>query len=196
MDDALARQLAALVQADTDTRTRLLEAGELYGTYHDDMQQVHRDNAQALATIIATYGWPGKSLVGVNGFRNAWLIAQHAICTPELQRHFLAALTDAAAAGEATLKQVAMLTDRIRFHEGRPQVYGLVFDWDENGELNCVLEDPANVDARRETAGLPPFEESLHKERAAVAAEGGRTPADLDAYRRAQQAWAERVGWR
>ncbi len=196
MNTDLAGKLATLVQHDTDTRSRLLEAGELYGIYHEDMQRVHRDNARALDEIIAAHGWPGKSLVGVDGARNAWHVAQHAICTPDLQRRFLQHLADAAAIGEAIPGQVAMLTDRIRFHEGRPQVYGLVFDWDDNGELNCALEDAATVDARRAAAGLPSFSDALHKERAAVAAEGGQAPQDMDAYRQSQLEWARRTGWR
>ena len=140
MDNELLTQLEDLRQRDIDTRTRLLKAGKLYGTYDDEMQSVHRENARALDEIISSHGWPGVSKVGLEGCRAAWLVAQHAICTPHLQRKFLEYLSDAATSGDAPYKQVALLTDRIRFNEGQPQIYGTVLDWDEDGELTCELE--------------------------------------------------------
>lgn len=196
VDEALLAELRGLALRDSETRARLLREDRLYGGYDDDMQRVHRENAVALARIVAERGWPGSALVGPDGCRVAWLIAQHAICTPDLQRGFLRALEGAAKSGDAPIRQVAMLTDRIRFNEGRPQVYGTVLDWDEGGELGCELEDPAQVDARRAAAGLPPFEEALGEHRRQVAAEGGRPPADFRAYKDAAMLWARKVGWR
>ncbi|EFK95052.1 conserved hypothetical protein, partial [sediment metagenome] len=54
------------------------------GTHDEEMQAVHIANAKALAELVAEDGWPGISTVGLEGSRTAWLIAQHAICTPEL----------------------------------------------------------------------------------------------------------------
>jgi len=195
MNHALLEQLLALQQRDTDTRNRLLAEDRLYGDYAEDMQQVHRDNAERLARLIAVHGWPGLALVGETGARAAWLIAQHAICTPDLQRAFLAQLETAVANGDAPPRQLACLTDRIRFNEERPQCYGLVLDWDADGQLNCTVEDPAQLDARRAAVGLPPFAGDLARHRQAVAAEGGRAPPDPAAYRARRRAWAREVGW-
>jgi hypothetical protein len=52
------------------------------------MQQVHRENAERLDALVKQYGWPGISSVGLDGSRAAWLVAQHSICTPSLQRKF------------------------------------------------------------------------------------------------------------
>jgi hypothetical protein len=188
-------ELLAMQRRDTGTRERLLAEGRLYGDYAFEMQRVHRDNAERLAALIAEHGWPGRTLVGADGARAAWLIAQHAICTPALQRGFHAQLESAAARDEATLLQLAYLTDRIRFNEQRPQRYGLVLDWNADGELDCTLEDPEQVDARRAAVGLPPYAEDLARHRAAVAAEGGRCPDDYDAYRARARDWARRTGW-
>ena len=58
--------------------------------------------------------------------------------------------------------EVAMLEDRIRTFEGRPQRYGTQFDWDEHGHLSLLpLEDPAGVDARRRAIGLGPLAQDL-----------------------------------
>ncbi len=200
MDDTMKTRLLAellgLKQRDLATRERLLKEGRLYGFYEEAMQRVHTENAQALQRIVAAHGWPGVSMVGLEGCRAAWLVAQHAICTPSLQRQFLQQLEAARASGDAPPKLVALLTDRIRFNEGRPQVYGTVLDWNERGELGCELEDPARIDELRARVGLPAFEESLREQRRAVEAEGGRAPPDLELYRAEANQWAKRVGWR
>ena len=195
MNEELAGELLAMQKRDFDERARLLELGRLYGDYAPEMQAVHIENARRLKEIVARHGWPGISLVGVEGCRAAWLIAQHSICTPDLQREFLTLLAQASAAVEAPRRQLALLTDRIRFHEGKPQLYGTVLDWDEQGELSCEVEDPANLDARRAEAGLPPFREELAKHRAEARAEGEEAPRDYAEYRRKARAWAESVGW-
>lgn len=196
MNAVLAERLRELVERDRATRAQLLAESRLYGDYADEMQRVHRDNAFELAQIVAAHGWPGIALVGEAGCRQAWTIAQHSICTPGLQRGFLDALRRAVAAGDAPAVHAAMLTDRIRFNEGRPQVYGTVLDWNGRGELGCEVEDPDDVDARRAGVGLPPFAQSLAEQRAAVTAEGGAPPSDYARYRRHADAWARRVGWR
>ena len=75
------------------------------------------------------YGWPGTSLVGLDGCRAAWVIAQNAISLPEFQRQCLLLLKVAAEHGEASSRQVAFLTDRILFNERKPQMYGVIGDW-------------------------------------------------------------------
>ena len=195
MNQQLLEELVALKQRDTETRSRLLKEGKLYGDYASEMQQVHRDNANRLDQIVAKYGWPGISLVGLEGCRVAWLIAQHAICTPELQRKFLIFLAKASASGDAPKRQVALLTDRIRFNENKPQIYGTVLDWNENGELSCEVEDPINLDVRRKVMGLPPFQEALEKHKRDVESEGGQPPADFMEYKRKAREWAKIVGW-
>ena len=188
-------ELLALKQRDTDMRSRLLQEGKLYGDYAPEMQQVHRENAKRLNEIIAKHGWPGVSLVGLEGCRAAWLIAQHSICTPDLQRKFLALLAKAAEDGDAPKTQVAFLTDRIRYNESKPQVYGTVLDWNERGELSCEVEDPANLDVRRKEVGLAPYQDDLERHRNEVKLEGGKPPEDFAEYKRKGHEWARSVGW-
>ena len=195
MNEPLLQQLLAMQRRDFDTRSRLRKAGKLYGGYADEMQQVHRENAETLDGIIAKHGWPGVASVGIEGCRAAWLIAQHAICTPSLQRKFLALLSEAVRNADAPQQQLAFLTDRIRFNEMKPQVYGTVLDWNEGGELACDIEDPPNLDLRRKAVGLRPFEEDLKRHRSEIRAEGGGPPPDFDEYRRKRDAWARQVGW-
>jgi hypothetical protein len=196
MNNTVLAAIEQMQRRDFETRQRLLQQDALYGDYAEEMQQVHRENAQQLDRIIAAHGWPGIAEVGIDGARAAWMVAQHAICTPDLQRKFLGLLEAAVARGDAAPLQAAMLADRIRFNEGRPQRYGTVLDWDESGELNCEVEDPAGLDARRAALGLAPFAQDLALHRAEVAAEGGRAPESFAAYREKALAWAKSVGWR
>jgi hypothetical protein len=158
---------------------------------------VHRANADRLASILGDRGWPGEPQVGHDGAKAAWLIVQHAIDRPSLQREALEALRQAAARGEVPAMQPALLEDRIRTLEGRPQRYGTQFDWDESGELSpCPVEDPESVDARRRAVGLGPLDEAIRAQRRAAAAEGERPPGDWHARRRSMDEWLREVGWR
>ena len=195
MNQRVFDSLATLKRRDIEVRSRLLKQGKLYGDYAPEMQQVHCENAFELEKIIAEHGWPGIALVGLQGCQTAWFVAQHSICTPELQRKFLTLLTDAAGRGDAPKKQLAYLEDRIRANENRPQLYGTVLDWNERGELGCDVEDPDNLDARRAQVGLPPYLEELQKHKSEVASEGGKPPKDFAAYKRKARAWAKSVGW-
>jgi hypothetical protein len=159
------------------------------------MQAVHRENAVLLDKLIRTNGWPGIALVGLEGSRAAWFIAQHSICTPELQRRFLSLLAKASENGDASKAQAAFLSDRIRFNENKPQLYGTVLDWDETGELSCEVEDPDQLDARRKEVGLAPYRQELEKHRREVRAEGGKPPADFAEYKCKARRWAKCVGW-
>jgi hypothetical protein len=195
MTPQLLSKLLELKQRDADTRSRLLEAGELYGVYSNEMQRVHSENAHQLDEIVSIHGWPGVSLVGQEGCRAAWLVAQHSNCTPELQRKFLAALRTASENGDVPAKQLAFLTDRILFNENKPQVFGTVLDWNKIGELSCEVEDPANLDSRRKDVGLPAFSEDLEAHKREVKAEGGTCPESIDVYKQKAHEWARRVGW-
>ena len=196
MNEELIADLQGRQERDTQTRDRLLKDGRLYGFYNEEMQRVHIENAEALDRIVAIHGWPGVSMVGLEGCRAAWLLAQHSICTPVLQRRFLRELGVAVASGEAPAKLAAFLADRVRFNEGKPQLYGTVLDWNQHGELGCDLEYPGEVDELRKSVGLPSFAESLLEHRTAVEAEGGKAPADFESYRAAATQWAREVGWR
>lgn len=100
----------------------------------------------------------------------------------------------ACAAGNVQQLQVEFLADRIRFNEGRPQLYGAVLDWKEAGELSCEVEDPGKLDARRRV-GLPPFHEDLETHSKEAATEGGNAPKERAEYKRNAHAWARSVGW-
>lgn len=188
-------KLLALAAEDRRTRERLAADGSLYQGYHPEMQAVHEANARALEALIADHGWLGARQIGEDGAEAAWLIVQHAIGLPGFQRACLTLLQTAAAKGNVPPWQPAMLLDRIRAFEGRPQLYGTQFDWDDAGRISPLpIEDEAQVDARRAAIGLPPLAQAIARHRADFA--GVTPPADMARRRREQEDWAKRVGWR
>ena len=184
-----------MARRDAETRARLAADGSLFEGYHPEMRAVHESNAAALDELIGQHGWPGEDLAGGDGAEAAWRIAQHAIGLPDFQRSCLTALEAAAAQGAVPAWQPAYLVDRILTLEGKPQVYGTQFDWDESGVMNpLAIEEPGGVDARRARVGLPPLAEVIAHHRAETRHEPRPT---YVAKRRAQEdAWAREVGWR
>ena len=189
--------LIAAARRDLETRARLAAGGALFDGYHPDMEAVHDENAALLARALDAIGWPGRHQLGDEGAAAAFLIVQHAIGHPALQRRCLALMLDAIPHGQASALDAAYLADRIAVHEGREQTFGTQFDWDANGQLSpAPTRDPESLDERRASVGLPPMAETIAHMRASAAAEGGRPPADLARRRAEYEAWARRVGWR
>jgi hypothetical protein len=184
-------QLIARATKDLEVRERLRAEGSLFDGYHPEMQAVHEDNAAALDEIIQVHGWPTAELAGPDGAEAAWLIVQHAIGLPAFQRRCLDHLQRAATSGQIPAWQPAMLLDRIRILEGRPQVYGTQFDWTAEGEMEAFpIEDAGRVEQRRAAVGLPSFADT----KAAMQSQPKPpNPADRAAKR---DEWAKKVGWR
>lgn len=182
---------------DMETRARLAASGALFDGYHPEMEAVHDANAALLSRVFDAIGWPGRRAFGDEGAGAAFLILQHAIGHPALQRRGLALILEAIPGGEANALDAAYLSDRIAVFEGSEQTFGTQFDWDASGQLSpAPTRDPAQLDARRASVGLPPMAETIAHMRASAAAEGGRPPADLARRRAEFEAWARRVGWR
>lgn len=121
------------------------------------MSLVDAANRKRLKEIIKEHGWPGKTLVGGDGAKAAWLLVQHADADVNFQRECLR-LMEAAPEGEVSPKDVAYLTDRVLVNEGKKQRYGTQMGMKLEPR---PIEDPANVDKRRAEMGLPPLAEYL-----------------------------------
>lgn len=189
--------LVAAARRDLETRTRLAASGELFNGYNPEMEAVHDENAALLTRVFDDIGWPGRRDFGDDGAGAAFLILQHAIGHPELQRRGLALILDAIPEGQANPLDAAYLSDRIAIFEGRAQIFGTQFDWDSNGQLSpAPVRDEDTLDERRANVGLPPMAETIAHMRANAAAEGQTAPTDLAERRASYEAWARKAGWR
>jgi hypothetical protein len=129
----------------------------------DAIQEADGENLPWLKGVVAERGWPGVSLVGDDGAHAAWLLAQHADADPAFQRRCLDLLTAAVEAGEATVRELAYLTDRVLLAEGQAQVYGTQVTRRGDAWVPRNLRDAAGVDERRAAANLEPLAEYLRK---------------------------------
>lgn len=198
IDEELRRELLEMVANDMSTREELAADGSLFEGYHPRMEAVHNSNSARLSAIIDERGWPGLSLAGGDGEDAAWIIVQHSIGEPAFQRRALSLLKEAVGRGEAHAWQAAYLEDRICACEGRPQIYGTQYDWDESGELSPYprIQDAERVNERRRAVGLGTLEEDLARMRAGAASSREKPPSDLAKRRKEEEDWARSVGWR
>jgi hypothetical protein len=159
-----------MAMADQQVRAELADGGDLWVSFHPRLVALHGRHAARLRQIIDEVGWPSARIVGEPGARAAWLVLQHAVADPELAKRCVTVLGGAMARGDVAPSELAVLVDRIRFFEGRPQVYGTQMDFDENGSFACwPIEDAAGVAARRKAVGLPLLAAQMAKARAEVA---------------------------
>ena len=194
-NEFLRREIVAMTENDLSIRQELVADGSLakHG-YHPRMEAIHKSNTYRLATIIDQHGWPGESLVGEDGARAAWLVAQHAIGNPPFMRQCLALLKQAASQREVPQWQAAMLEDRIRMYEGKPQVYGTQFQPNKGeGFIPYTIENPERVNDRRRTVGLNTLEERMAEMRVQSAQEMASLPPNWE---EEYERWLYTVGWR
>ena len=188
--------LLAAARRDLETRERLVRDGSLFDGYHPEMEAVHLENAALLEEAFHTIGWTGRHRVDDDGAAAAFLILQHAISRPDVQRLGLALMLEAIPLGDANMIDAAYLSDRIAVFEGRPQLYGTQFDWFDGALSPSPIETPDKVEERRASVGLPPLADVIAMQRDRAAAEGQTAPTDLAARQAAFDVWARRVGWR
>jgi hypothetical protein len=159
--DGLRRELLDMMEADQAERTGESEANG------------DESRAARLREIIDEHGWPTFDLVGREGARAAWLIAQHADFDVEFQAEALDLMRAALEADQADATEVAYLEDRVAVNRGQPQRYGTqVRCRGGRPEPATPIVDAPTVDARRAQVGLEPladYDEALAE---ACAAEG------------------------
>lgn len=147
-DPALRKELLAIAAKDQAARAAIKSPDDKPAI--EVVIAIDREATARMKQVIAQHGWPGKSVVGVDGANAAWLLVQHADADLAFQKSCIALMEPLVAKGEVTGKDFAYLWDRVAISEGRKQRYGTQYDGDDL----APLEDPANVDARRKAMGL------------------------------------------
>lgn len=145
------RDLEAMAGPDQLYRGRSL-TGELSAEEWKLQTNIDVANMKRLAEIIDSFGWPGLRFAGAAS-QTAFAVLQHA--DPASQRKYLPLLRDAVGRSDALGSHLAMLEDRVRLGEGKPQLYGSQLSGDP---LRFdPIEDEARVDERRRSIGLEPL---------------------------------------
>lgn len=151
---AIITELQSMVEVDQSMRNRGIDDPDEWDETVD-----HR-NTEKLKAIIDTIGWPSISKVGRDGSSNAWLLVQHADHDPEFQKRCLE-LMKSEPEREVSKHDIAYLEDRIAIGDERPQIYGTQFHTNSDGQLEPLpIQDPDNVDKRREVMGLETLSEN------------------------------------
>lgn len=121
----------------------------------DEWQQqtaIDAANMQRLAQIIDAHGWPGLRFAGA-ATQTAFLVLQHA--DQASQHKYLPLLRAAVKLNDAAGSHLALLEDRVRIADGKPQLYGSQVS--TNPARFHPIEDEAQVDQRRRSIGLEPL---------------------------------------
>lgn len=165
MNGQLRHKLLAMQEEDQQVLQELIDSGELKEQeYHHRMRAVHETNNARIKAIIDEHGWPGRSLVGEDGAKAAWLIVQHAVLDTGFMERTLLLLRDAVRNGEAEGWCLAYLQDRVLTMAGEPQIYGTQHDFDENGiAYPLPIREPDKVEQLRREIGLEPLSEATQR---------------------------------
>ncbi|PWW19965.1 MULTISPECIES: DUF6624 domain-containing protein [unclassified Chryseobacterium] len=116
-------------------------------------------NMQKVESIIAQYGYPGKTLVGEPTNQAAWYVIQH---SNKIEK-YLPLIKEAGKKKEIPFTWVAMMEDRYLMGKDKEQIYGTQgkgeMTRDKDGKqifVNFVwpVKDLKNVDKRRKEAGF------------------------------------------
>jgi hypothetical protein len=178
-----------------DQRVRKAAGPTMTGQQREEWMQLDARNQARMEAIIAEHGWPGVSLVGADGAGAAWLLVQH--FSPTFQEKCLPLLENAVSTGQAAGRNYAYLLDRVRMHQGKPQIYGTQFRTSNGMTAAHPIEDPDHLDERRRAIGLGPwadYEKQILKGAAAREAMVGNPDLRQEIFRMGAESQQVRTG--
>lgn len=123
------------------------------------MYKYDAENIKKIETVIAKYGYPGKSLVGEPTNRVAFFVIQHS----DKISKYLPIVKIAAENGELPFSLYAMMFDRQLMYKGEEQIYGSQGDERNGVAIIWPIKDAANVNKLRKKAGFPETLEEYSK---------------------------------
>ncbi len=114
-----------------------------------------RENLLFIHDYVSKYGWPPASVVDEDGENAAFLMTQHGDAkgllggawtaqATQMQKDILRAMQK----DGATPGYIAFVTDRVRYNQGKPQLYGTI------PEPQYPVDQPEGLEARRSQMGL------------------------------------------
>jgi hypothetical protein len=171
-------ELLKMVEKDQAIRDTLQAAFQKYeGEVPDsimfglamDMNSVDGKNAERIEEMFEDHGFPSAEMVGKQGVDAAFLLLQHAPL--KLQEAYYDDVKTAYESGNLDGQEYALLTDRIRVRRGEKQLYGTQTDIINGDVVVAPVADSLNLDARRDSLGLPPMDAYLKEVRSFIGKE-------------------------
>jgi len=165
-------QIRAELEAMYDLDQQLVRASVDPEAHNPDtvhlVRAIDRAHCDRLREIVDHIGWPRRDLVGLKATQAAYMVIQHAGHDIDFQNRCLGMMVDLVEQGELPASYVALLTDRIRVFQDRPQLFGtqMAMARDESGMMVptpvVTIEDPENLDQRRKLMGMGPHAEFVN----------------------------------
>ncbi|MBI1836733.1 MAG: hypothetical protein HYR91_05655 [Flavobacteriia bacterium] len=167
-DHKLINQLEIIQKNDQQYRAEELKISEKYGResrqfdsiwkiiqFHDSI------NICAVEKILTKHGWLSPKIIGYKGVNTIFLVIQHADL--KVQEKYLPILREAAKNKELNYSTLALLEDRIANRNGLLQIYGTQIGYNKEKDVYYLMpvEDPDNLDKRRNEVNLGPIAEYL-----------------------------------
>ena len=160
-------EIITLRDHDQAARASIKSIQEITPDTWKTIEEVDIRHASRLKEIIEEYGWPGVSVVGLDGSNAMWLLVQHQDKNHPFQKRCAELLQEAVKRYEATPQTFAYLTDRIRLNEDKPQIYGTQWNFVEGELILYPVENRDTLDAVRSQMGLNSMAESEKELRSA-----------------------------
>ena len=115
-------------------------------------------NMSIVGNIIDKYGWLSKEQTSKEANEALFLVIQHAPLQSQLK--YLPIMKRAADEKKARAADYALLVDRTNMYQGKFQIYGSQFNYDNKSHIHIypIYKEPY-VNKRRKSVGLPPMEE-------------------------------------
>lgn len=115
----------------------------------------HKENTHKLFELLNKYGWPTASRVTEFAAAGAALIINHT--DHETRTKYFPLLEKAFKEGEAQPLRYAKMKDRLLVEQGKKQLYGTQWKFENSNKVPHPIETQEYVDKRRAKIGLGPL---------------------------------------
>ncbi len=123
---------------------------------------ISNNNLKELENLLSQKGWPRRSEVGPEAAAAAFYVLQHS--NAEAQQKYISMFENSCREKEASWQQYALMFDRMRMNQNKPQRFGTHAYLDPqagNTDELYPLEDESKVDEWRKEIGLEPLKDYL-----------------------------------
>ena len=114
-----------------------------------------KENEMRLLELLDEYGWPTASEVTEYAAAGAALIINHT--SYELRSTYFPMLEESFKKGEAQPLRYAKMRDRLLVEEGKKQLFGTQWKFENADRVPYPILEPDYVDKRRSEIGLGPL---------------------------------------